>query len=68
MSEQTFRNLVRDSVAALSRILDGIVKSFKDTAMTSLGSPILFKDYLTYKSEMCDKIFGSENFSTIPTR
>ena len=57
-----------DSVAALSRTLDGIVKSFKDTAITSLGSPMLSKACLTYKSEMSDKIFGSENFSINPTR
>ena len=68
MSEQTFRNLVRDSVAALSRTLDGIVKSFKDTAMTFLGSSKPSKACLTYKSEMSDKILGSVNFSTIPTR
>ena len=68
MSEKTFRNLVRDSIAALSRTLDGVVKNFNDTAMTSLWSPMLSKDYLTYKSEMCDRIFGSENYSTIPTR
>jgi hypothetical protein len=59
---------VRDSVAALSRTLDGIVKSFKDIAITSLGSPMVSKAYLTYKSEMSDKIFGSENFSINPTR
>ena len=62
MSEQTLKNLMRDSVAALSRTLDGIVKSFNETIMTSLGSPMPSKACLTYNSEMCDKIFGSENF------
>ena len=68
MSEQTLKNLMKDSVATLSHTLNGIIKSSKDTAMKSLGSPIPSKACLTYKSETCDKILGSVNFSTIPTR